>query len=127
MSELEPPYESIADELLNGTVVPFFGAAASAVYRPPEARWEPGKPFLPFGGELAENLARAANYSAAKAAYEDALSEFAAAAATAAPDIPVDDIKTALQPVLRKHVGGPPGLALIASFFSQVQSTRPRP
>ena len=34
-------------------------------------------------------------------------------------------IKAALQPVLRKHVGGPPGLALIASWFAHVQSTRP--
>ena len=125
MSELEPPYELIADELLSGTVVPFFGAAASAVYRPPEVKWEPGKPFLPFGGELAEILARAASYGAANAAYEDALSELAAAAATAAPGVPVDDIKAALQPVLHKHVGGPPELALIASFYSQVQSTRP--
>jgi hypothetical protein len=125
MSELEPPYGSIADELLSGTVVPFFGAAASAVYRPSVATWELGQPFLPFGGELAENLAGAVSYGAAKAAYEDALSALAAAAVTAAPDVSLDDIKAALEPVLRNHVGGPPGLALIASFFSQVQSTRP--
>jgi hypothetical protein len=54
---LEPPYESIADERLNGTVVPSFGPAASAVYRPAgPAAWEPGKPFLPFGAELAASL-----------------------------------------------------------------------
>lgn len=126
MSEPEPPYESIADELRNGTVVPFFGSAASAVYRPPDAAaWEPGKPFLPFGAELAAILARASSYGAANVAYETALSELANAVAAAAPAISVDVVKAALQPVLRKHVGGPPGLALIASYFAQVQSTRP--
>jgi hypothetical protein len=126
MGEFEPPYESIADELLNGTVVPFFGSAASAIYRPPDAtEWQLGNKFLPFGAELAAILARASSYSAANAAYEAALSDLAAAAAQMAPGISVDDFKTVLQPVLRKHVGGPPGLALIASWFAQVQSTRP--
>ena len=127
MSEFEPPYESIADELLNGTVVPFFGSAASAVYRPPGTAWEPSKPFpfLPTGAELAAILARASSYGAANAAYDAALSELADAAAKAASGVAADAIKAALQPVLGKHVGGPPGLALIASWFAHVQSTRP--
>jgi hypothetical protein len=109
MGEFEPPYESIADELLNGTVVPFFGSAASAIYRPPGAtEWQLGNKFLPFGAELAAILARASSYSAATAAYEAALSDLAAAAAQMTAGISVDDLKTALQPVLRKHVGGPP-------------------
>ena len=62
MNGLEPPYEIMVDALLSGKVVPFFGSAASAVYRPPGVMpWEPGKTFLPFGAELASVLARAAN------------------------------------------------------------------
>jgi hypothetical protein len=123
---LEPPYESIADELLSGTVVPFFGSAASAVYRPQNAtRWEVGQPFLPFGAELAEILARASSYTAANAAYEAALSDLADAAAKTAAGVQTSDFKDAFEPVLRKHIGGPPGLALIASWYAHVQSTRP--
>jgi hypothetical protein len=56
---VDPPYEIIADGLKAGEVVPFFGAAASAVYnRPPN-------PAMPFGGELAATLAKAASYPAA--------------------------------------------------------------
>lgn len=124
MSEIEPPYELIADELLGGTVVPFFGSAASAAYRPPDAtEWE--NKFLPSGPELAAILARASNYSAATAAYDAALSDLAEAAAGAAPSVPVAEIMAALKPVLVRHVGGPPGLALIASWYAHVQSTRP--
>jgi hypothetical protein len=125
MSEEEPDYPKIADELMSGTVIPFFGAAASAVYRPPDAEWEQGAPFLPFGSELAKILAQNSSYSAANAAYEAALFELADAAAKAAPGVPVDEIKTALQPVLREHFGMPTDLALIASFFSQVYRSRP--
>jgi len=57
-----PPYGFIANGLKKGRIIPFFGAAASAVYRPPDAEWEPGKSFMPFGGELAMTLAKAANY-----------------------------------------------------------------
>jgi hypothetical protein len=57
-----PPYGFIADGLKKGRIIPFFGAAASAVYRPPNEQWVPGKPFLPFGVELAMTLAKAANY-----------------------------------------------------------------
>jgi hypothetical protein len=57
-----PPYGFIANGLKKGRIIPFFGAAASAVYRPPNEPWEPGKPFMPFGPELALTLAKAANY-----------------------------------------------------------------
>jgi hypothetical protein len=57
-----PPYPFIADGLKSGHVIPFFGAAASAVYRPPNERWQRGKQFMPFANELAESLAAAAMY-----------------------------------------------------------------
>jgi SIR2-like domain len=57
-----PPFEIIADLLKHGDAIPFFGAAASAIYRPEGERWEPGKPFTPFGYELAEKFAAAAEY-----------------------------------------------------------------
>jgi hypothetical protein len=57
-----PPFGFIASGLNKGRIVPFFGAAASAVYRPPNEPWKPGKPFLPFGRELASTLAAAANF-----------------------------------------------------------------
>ena len=107
-------------------MVPFFGSAASAVYRPPDAKgWDFGRPYLPFGAELAAMLARATSYGAANARYEAALLELANTAAEASPGVSVDHFKNALGPVLQKHVGLPPGLALIASYFAQVQCTRP--
>jgi hypothetical protein len=58
-----PPYGVIEDALKSGNVVAFLGSAASAVYRPPEEKkWKLGKPFLPFGAELAEDLAAAAGF-----------------------------------------------------------------
>ena len=58
-----PPYGFIANGLKKGRIIPFFGAAASAVYnRPRDEPWKPGSPFMPFGGELAMALAQAANY-----------------------------------------------------------------
>jgi SIR2-like domain len=119
------PYELIADELMSGTVVPFFGSAASAVYRPAGApKWEPGQEFFPFGAELAEILARVSSYNDENPAYEAALSDLAAAASATARTVGVGDFKAALDPVLRKHLGGP-GLALIASFFAYVKGSRP--
>lgn len=67
MDILEPPYGYIADGLIAGDVVPFFGAAASAVYRPKNEQWDVGKPFMPFGEELATVLALAAKLTDAQA------------------------------------------------------------
>lgn len=133
MNGLEPPYEIIVDALRSGKVVPFFGSAASAVYRPAGASpWEPGKPFFPFGAELAKVLARAANYDAADVAYKAAESELVGAAAEAAlnalPGATRDQISAAIQaaikPILDKHFNGSPGLPLVASYFVQVQGSR---
>lgn len=66
MADVLPPYKFIADGLKEGTVVPFFGAAASAGYRPKGEAWKPGSPFMPFGGELAVSLANAASYPASR-------------------------------------------------------------
>lgn len=52
------PFDIIAGALEAGIVVPFLGAAASAIYRPPGVSgWEPGRPYYPFGKELAKDLA----------------------------------------------------------------------
>ena len=133
MNGLDPPYEMIVDALLSGSVVPFFGSAASAIVRPATApAWDIGRPYFPFGAELAAILARASEYHAADAAYVAAESELASVATEAAmnvlPGANRGDIgaaiRAAIKPVLSKHFGGPPGLALIASYYSQVQGTR---
>jgi hypothetical protein len=120
------------DALLSGKVVPFFGSAASAVYRPPDSTpWEPGQPFFPYGAELAKVLARDANYDAADAAFKAAESELVDAAADAAfkalPNATREQIGVAIQaainPILSKHFGAP-ALPLVASYFVQVQGSR---
>ena len=121
---LEPPYELIADGLKDGTVVPFFGAAASAAYRPDSENWEPGKPFFPFGGEVASMLAVAANYPVSKAAYDSALSDLVSAVGGIASGVAADLVKAALSPVLQRHIGDAPALALIASWAEHVQGDR---
>jgi hypothetical protein len=121
----EPPYELIADGLKAGEVVPFFGAAASAVYRePPDAAWVPGQPFTPFGGELATMLAKAASYTATDAACNAVLADLLDGLKTIAADVALAEIEAALAPIVRKHVGGPPGLALVASWTEHVQGNR---
>jgi SIR2-like domain len=63
MPRTPPPYDIIADDLNEGHAIPFFGAAASAVYhRALNEPWQPGKRFLPFGHELAANLASVSQY-----------------------------------------------------------------
>lgn len=57
------PYGTIADALQGGLLVAFLGSAASAVYRPTlNEEWSPGKSFLPFGFELAKDLAKAGSF-----------------------------------------------------------------
>src|ERR1700732_4152045 len=122
------PYGLIATSLKDGTLIPFFGAAASAINRPPNATWGPGKPFLPFGSELATYLADAANYPAIEEAFnalfvemKGAMNEIGAGASVPSPVL--DKIMEAIVPVVRKHVGKP-NLALIASWVEHVQGTR---
>jgi hypothetical protein len=55
-------YELVARRLLSGKVVPVLGAGANLGDRPPGVRFEPGGRYLPNGRELAEVLARSANY-----------------------------------------------------------------
>ncbi|HTR14170.1 MAG TPA: SIR2 family protein [Roseiarcus sp.] len=125
MPEIEPPYGLIARALDRGEVVPFFGSAASAICRPEgETKWGFRKPFYPFGAELADELAREASYyGRAEAGQDSAVNELLDAAAKVVPGVERDKLKTAFEPVIRKHVGMPP-LALIASFVAHVQSTR---
>ena len=55
---VEPPYGIICNRLKAGKVIPFLGAGASFVGRPPNTPWDPASPaFLPGGGELAHFLA----------------------------------------------------------------------
>jgi hypothetical protein len=119
-----PPYGFIADGLRAGDVIPFFGAAASAVYRPPAEEWDAGKSFMPFGGELASALAKAANYPIVDVAHDRILSELQATVCNLIPDISPADATAALSPILRRHVGGPPSLALVASWAEHVQGNR---
>jgi hypothetical protein len=120
----KPPYGFIANGLNAGKVVPFFGAAASAVYRPLDETWKRGKPFMPFGSELATSLASAAGYSALDAAYDLAFDEIFRAVRGIAANVPEDQAKATLAPVLRKHMGASPDLALIASWAEHVQGDR---
>jgi hypothetical protein len=118
-----PPYKLIATGLQGGEIIPFFGAAASAVYRPERERWEPGKPFMPFGGELATTLATAAEYPVTDTAFKLALSDILTAIKNVI-NVSPQQAEDILAPVLRKHVGGPPDLALVASWAEHVQSKR---
>ena len=62
-SPIEPPFGDIWDGLRDGRVIPFLGAGASMVHRPPSAGWVPSEgTFLPSGGELARYLAERSNF-----------------------------------------------------------------
>ncbi len=55
---VEPPYGVIWNRLKSGMVVPFLGAGASFVARPPDAEWKlDAAGFLPSGRELSNLLA----------------------------------------------------------------------
>jgi SIR2-like domain len=54
---VEPPYPYILDKLRKGRVIPFIGAGASFVGRPPKSHWVgPASNFLPLASELAQYL-----------------------------------------------------------------------
>lgn len=56
-------YGLIWNRLKAGKVVPFLGAGASFVGRPPDAKWDAATPtFLPSGLELAHFLANEAEF-----------------------------------------------------------------
>jgi hypothetical protein len=57
----EEHYLTIAEKLGRGRMVPFLGAGANLCDRGHE-EWEPGRPFLPSGGELARHLAVRGRY-----------------------------------------------------------------
>jgi hypothetical protein len=59
----EPPYGIICNRLKAGMVIPFLGAGASFVERPPGGKWEAAESlFLPSGLELAHFLAGEAGF-----------------------------------------------------------------
>jgi hypothetical protein len=145
MALVDPPYEFIADGLKHGEVVAFFGAAASAVYRPLNETWRPGKPFMPFGGELARTLAKAANYPASDKTYEKALfdlsqavkgltwrcdddrqlilSELSHIVDQKVDGVGIEQSQSVLAPLL-SHLSAPLDLAFVASWAEHVQGHR---
>jgi len=54
-------YASIVEKLAGGRMIPFLGAGANLCDRGDEV-WEPGRPFLPSGSELARHLAQRGRY-----------------------------------------------------------------
>jgi hypothetical protein len=54
-------YGLVAQQMLNGLVIPFLGAGANRLSRPPDEGWSRGA-FMPDGRELARVLASAARY-----------------------------------------------------------------
>ncbi|HEY2294118.1 MAG TPA: SIR2 family protein [Thermoanaerobaculia bacterium] len=60
---MEPPYGVISSLLKKGRVVPFLGAGASMIGRPPGVAWNADEPaFLPSGLDLAHLLADEAEF-----------------------------------------------------------------
>ena len=59
---IEPPFGDIWDGLRDGRVIPFLGAGASLVHRPPKADWALNDTFLPSGTELARYLAAPSSF-----------------------------------------------------------------
>jgi len=63
---VDPPYGEIWDLARQGKVVPFLGAGASLVGRPPDTSWDAADPkFLPNGRELSNFLAERTRFPAA--------------------------------------------------------------
>lgn len=58
----DAPTPGIADQLEQGTVVPFLGAGASYCARASGQNWTAGSSFPPSGKELADYLARKSNF-----------------------------------------------------------------
>jgi hypothetical protein len=54
-------YDSVIDSLMEGELVPFFGAGVNMCGRPEDATWGPGQ-YLPSGAELASYLANRFSY-----------------------------------------------------------------
>ncbi len=74
----EPPYGVIWNRLKVGKVVPFLGAGASFVGRPPGAQWDPRQPvFLPSGRELSNLLATETSFPSTDAYDRDNLAKVA--------------------------------------------------
>jgi hypothetical protein len=134
-----PPYDFIAGGLKNGEVIPFFGAAASAVCRPKkDETWKPGSAFMPFGAELAVTLAKAASYTAAEKAYKKAIADLSSAVerinwhCEGDRDLMLSELsrvaeqgsQSALALVLNDYLGTPPDLAFVASWAQHVQGHR---
>jgi hypothetical protein len=72
----QPPYRIIWERLLQGRVIPFFGAGASMAGRPPMSTWTPKTAtFPPSGKELSRELAKDAEFPAADPREEEDLAK----------------------------------------------------
>jgi len=112
-----PPYGVIRGALKAGSVVAFLGSAASAVYRPSgETSWKLGKPFLPFGAELAEDLATDAGFPADENV-ENARLELMEAIKRGDQDL-VNRVTSALDKLLKALKKS--DLPLVASYYNYV-------
>lgn len=75
---MEPPYGVIWNRIRSGRVVPFLGAGASLLGRPPGEPWQPDRAqFLPTGAELANALARETRFPSSHPADLDDLAKVA--------------------------------------------------
>jgi hypothetical protein len=86
MPELKPPYGIIANAMRNGQVVPFLGAGASLVNRPPNWDWNIDRAeFLPTGAELAAHLADISEFPSQDVADRSDLAKVASYCTVAGP------------------------------------------
>jgi hypothetical protein len=75
---VEPPCGVIANRMKAGKVIPFLGAGASFVGRPPGAAWDPERSlFLPSGRELSRFLAQETSFPDENEADKDNLAKVA--------------------------------------------------
>ena len=61
-TDLNDHYDSVIKAIINGKIIPFFGAGVNMCDRQKGEVWRPGSPFLPSGAELAEHLSAEFNY-----------------------------------------------------------------
>lgn len=62
LGTLEEHYDRVATALIDGRVIPFFGAGVNLCNREAGVEWELGGRYFPSGGELSEYLAQKFSY-----------------------------------------------------------------
>ena len=146
MALIDPPYEFIADGLRAGEVVPFFGAAASAIYRPQDEflgsrqgsscrlagswpRLLPGRRNGPVADQAFKKTLADLGQALKAMAWccEDdrrlILSEISRIVDEKTDGATAHQAQSVLAPAL-SHLNAPPDLALVASWAEHVQGHR---